>query len=36
MARGVTEDDFEGIDARFISPADLVDLMMESDKILTF
>ncbi len=36
LARGVTEEDFEGIDARFISPAELIDLTMEADKVLTF
>jgi hypothetical protein len=36
MARGVTEEDFSGINAKFIGAADLADLTMEADRVLTF
>lgn len=36
MARGVTEADLEGKNAQFGGPADLADLMMEADRVLSY
>jgi hypothetical protein len=36
VARGVTQQDLEGKNARFAGPDDLADLMMEADRVLSF
>jgi hypothetical protein len=36
MARGVTEEDLEGFNARFAVPADLADLTFEADRVMSF
>jgi sulfur relay (sulfurtransferase) complex TusBCD TusD component (DsrE family) len=36
VARGVTEKDLAGKNAKFAGPDDLANLMMEADRVLSF
>jgi hypothetical protein len=35
-ARGATDEELQAINAQFIGPEDLADLMAEADKVLSF
>jgi hypothetical protein len=36
VARGVTDEDVQGKNAQFAGPADLADVTMEVDRVLSF
>jgi hypothetical protein len=36
VARGVTEHDLDGKNARFVGPDEMTDLMLEADRVLSF